>query len=217
MIPEAEGAKNYFDRVPSQWDAFYSHENRLMYLVNRILRRGMFMRYKLTFQHCGDLRGATVLDIGCGTGRYSIECAKRGAKRVVGIDFAPHMIEFTKDIAEKMGVSDVCEFIQGDFMGHQFDEKFDVVLGLGLFDYIKDAAPLFRKVAQLEPRSFIASFPKFTPFWGTQRKIRYNVIKKCPIYNYKKEQLDRLYTETNYKDHKLIPCSKGYVGVGSVR
>src|SRR5688500_13789095 len=34
-----------------------------------------------------DLRGKTVLDIGCNGGFYSIEMKRRGADRVVGIDF----------------------------------------------------------------------------------------------------------------------------------
>ncbi len=210
------GAKKYFDRVPSQWDAFYSHENRLMYFVNRWMRRGMFMRYRLTFEKAGDLDGASVLDIGCGTGRYSIETAKRGAKRVVGIDFAPHMIEFTANIAKEMGVDDRCEFITGDFMSHDFKENFDVVLALGVFDYVKDAAAMFKKAAQLKPKKFIASFPKFTLFWGVQRNIRYKWIKKCPIYYYKKEQLERMLREAGFDSVEIIPCGKGFVTVAGV-
>src|SRR5215211_882798 len=34
-----------------------------------------------------DLRGKTVLDIGCNGGFYSIEMKRRGADRVVGVDF----------------------------------------------------------------------------------------------------------------------------------
>src|SRR5436189_6363638 len=34
-----------------------------------------------------DLRGQTVLDIGCNAGFYSIEMKRRGADRVVAIDF----------------------------------------------------------------------------------------------------------------------------------
>jgi len=93
MKSERKEAQKYFNKVPGQWDALYSHENRLKYAINKWLRKGLFRRYKLTFEYCSDLTGARVLDIGCGTGRYSIECAKRGAGRIVGIDFAPSMIK----------------------------------------------------------------------------------------------------------------------------
>lgn len=217
MNLENKGAKKYFDRVPKQWDAFYSHENRLMFPINRLLRQGLYQRYQLTFENCGDLSGASVLDIGCGTGRYSIECAKRGAKRVVGIDFAPHMIEFSKEIAQQMDVADKCEFICANFLDYSFDEAFDVVLALGVFDYIEHAGPMFKKIAQLQPRAFVASFPRFTPIWGMQRKIRYNWIKKCPIFYYNQERLKRLFTDAPFKEHRIIPCGKGFVGVGNTR
>ena len=39
----------------------------------------------------GDVRGLTVADVGCGTGRHAITMAAAGA-RVVGIDFSPGML-----------------------------------------------------------------------------------------------------------------------------
>jgi SAM-dependent methyltransferase len=214
---KGEGAKRYFDQVPKQWDAFYSHENRLMYLINKLLRKALYQRYRLTFEQCGDLTGAAVLDIGCGTGRYSIECAKRGAKRVKGIDFAPQMIEFSNNIAKQMNVDNKCEFICADFLNYPFEESFDIVLALGVFDYIKEPGPVFNKISQMNPCKFIASFPRFTPIWGVQRHIRYNWIKKCPIYYYNKKQLDRFYSQATFKEFQVIPCGKGFVGVGSKR
>ena len=41
---------------------------------------------------CGDVRGMSVLDVGCGTGYFAREVARRGA-RVTGIDISPRMIE----------------------------------------------------------------------------------------------------------------------------
>lgn len=212
MKSEGRQAQQYFDRVPDQWDALYSSENRFKYFINKWLRKGLFERYRLTFEHCGDLTGAKVLDIGCGTGRFSIECAKRGADRVVGIDFAPSMIEYSQNIAEQMGVAEKCEFVCDDFLLHEFNESFDVVLAMGLFDYIQDAEPLFKKIAAFKPHKFVASFPRFTPIWGIQRKIRYNLIRKCPIYNYTRTQLGRLYTEAPFAHFEIIEKQKGFFG-----
>ena len=207
-------AQQYFDKVPNQWDSLYSHENLLKYTINRLLRKGLFERYRLTFEHCGNLAGARVLDIGCGTGRFSIECAKRGASKVIGIDFAPSMIEFCHNIAKQMGVADKCEFICDDFTSHQFEGSFDVVLALGLFDYVKDPQPVFKKIAQLKPRKFLASFPGYTPFWGIQRKIRYEWIRKCPIYYYKYEQLETLYRDAQFARFNILKGRRGFFGIG---
>jgi SAM-dependent methyltransferase len=216
MRTKKRGAKVYFNSIPKQWDTLYSNENWLKYLVNRVLRKGLYDRHRLTFDHCGDLSGTTVLDIGCGTGRYSIECAKRGAKQVVGIDFAPHMIDFAKNIARQMNVSSTCRFICDDFIDHDFEMSFDIVLALGFFDYIKDSKAVFEKISRFKPHKFIASFPRSKPLWTLQRSIRYKWIKKCPIYNYTSGQLEQLYRDAQFSSFQIIPCGKGYFGVGEM-
>jgi len=204
------GAKNYFDRVPKEWDALYSHESLIRYVLNRMFRKGLYQRFKLTFEYCGNLSGATVLDIGCGSGRYSIECARRGARRVVGIDFAPSMVEFSVRIAKEMGLSDICQFVCADFLSYPLDQHFDIVLALGFFDYIRDPEPLLRKIAKLRPQSFLASYPKFTPLWGLQRMIRYYCVKKCPIFHYRAKQIRALYDKVGFRNYKILKCGRGY-------
>jgi ubiquinone/menaquinone biosynthesis C-methylase UbiE len=214
MILGAEKVKTYFDKVPKEWDALYSHENKLRYAINKWLRKGLFERYRLTFEHCGDLTGARVLDIGCGTGRFSIECAKRGARQVVGIDFAPSMVEFSQNVAAQMGLSDKCKFIHGDFLTHKFDGSFDIILALGFFDYIKEPGPVLKKISQMSPRRSLASFPKFTCIWGIQRHIRYYWVKKCPIYYYTVEQIKGLCKDAGFSNFEVIQSRRGLFCVG---
>jgi SAM-dependent methyltransferase len=209
MQSENQGAQAYFDRVPDEWDALYAHEDRKRYLVNRTLRKGLYERYRFTFDRLGQLDGQRVLDIGCGTGRYSIECAQRGAKQVVGVDFAPHMVEFSRTMAERLGVADRCEFVCDDFIDHDFAGGFDVVLALGLFDYVADPEALFDKIGTLEPRVFVASFPKFTPVWGTQRWFRYYWIKKCPVYNYSRDQVAALCRRAGFSQSLVVEGKRG--------
>src|ERR1051326_1488208 len=73
-----------------------------------------------------DLRGKTVLDIGCNAGFYSIEMKRRGADRVVAIDSDPAYLaqaRFAAEICEaelefhQLSVYDVA----------QLGETFDVV------------------------------------------------------------------------------------------
>jgi SAM-dependent methyltransferase len=209
MQTEDTGARAHFDRVPDEWDALYAHEDRRRYLVNRLLRKGLYERYRFTFDQVGDLGGQTVLDVGCGTGRYSVECARRGAAQVVGVDFAPHMIDFARHAAAQHGVADRCEFVCADFLTHHFDDGFDVVLALGLFDYVPVAGPLFAKIAGFEPRAFVASFPKFTPIWGTQRRVRYRWIKKCPVYDYTREQVAGLCRRAGFERVMVVEGRHG--------
>jgi tRNA (mo5U34)-methyltransferase len=83
-----------------------------------------------------DLTGKTVLDIGCNAGFYSIEMKKRGASRVLGVDFDDVYLEqarFAAEVAEadiefhKLSVYDV----------GALGEKFDVVIFMGVLYHLR--------------------------------------------------------------------------------
>ena len=100
---------------------------------------GDYPRFKFkSFAHAipQDLRGKSVLDIGCNAGFYSIEMKRRGADRVVGIDFDETYLDqarFAAEISEmdiefrKLSVYDVGEL----------SEKFDVVIFMGVLYHLR--------------------------------------------------------------------------------
>jgi 2-polyprenyl-3-methyl-5-hydroxy-6-metoxy-1,4-benzoquinol methylase len=210
----SDDVRCYFDRIPAEWDALYSHENWGMYFFNRIFRPGLYDRYAFVFENCGDISGASVLDIGCGTGRYSIEFARRGAARVVGIDFAQSMVDFSASAASQMGVQDRCTFICSDLLKFPVEETFDIVVAMGFFDYVQEPERSFRRISALARGRFVASFPKDTLIWGTQRRIRYSRLKQCPIYNYTESQLNALFKNAPFREYKIVPATRGFFGVG---
>jgi 2-polyprenyl-3-methyl-5-hydroxy-6-metoxy-1,4-benzoquinol methylase len=65
------------------------------------------------------------LDVGCGTGRHSIELAKRGYA-VTGIDLSPSLLNRAKQKAADAGVT--VRFIRQDARAMQFSNEFDVSL-----------------------------------------------------------------------------------------
>jgi tRNA (mo5U34)-methyltransferase len=90
------------------------------------------------FRHAipNDLRGKTVLDVGCNAGFYSIEMARRGASRVVGIDTDETYLaqaRFAADVTgapielRKMSVYQVAEL----------RERFDLVLFMGVLYHLR--------------------------------------------------------------------------------
>jgi len=57
--------------------------------------------------------GCKLLDVTCGPGLYATEFARRGCQ-VTGIDFSPASISYARDLAMKLQVADLCDFIQQD-------------------------------------------------------------------------------------------------------
>jgi tRNA (mo5U34)-methyltransferase len=83
-----------------------------------------------------DLRGKTVLDIGCNGGFFSMEMKRRGADRVVAIDFDEDYLAQARFAAEvekldiefhRMSVYDVAEL----------GERFDIVFFIGVFYHLR--------------------------------------------------------------------------------
>jgi tRNA (mo5U34)-methyltransferase len=83
-----------------------------------------------------DLRGRTVLDIGCNAGFYSIEMKRRGADRVVGIDFDDEYLAQARFACEVSGV-DVELRKLSVYDVALLRERFDVVLFMGVLYHLR--------------------------------------------------------------------------------
>jgi 2-polyprenyl-3-methyl-5-hydroxy-6-metoxy-1,4-benzoquinol methylase len=114
----------------------------------------------------------TVLDVGCGSGRFSVSLALRGAARVCGVDVSERMVSLSRTFAAAHGVADRCEFLATDFLKTSDSERFDVVLTLGYFDYVQDARPHLEKMLRQCRVRLFASFPKRFDFRVPSRFLR---------------------------------------------
>jgi tRNA (mo5U34)-methyltransferase len=83
-----------------------------------------------------DLTGKTVLDIGCNAGFYSIEMKRRGADRVLGVDFDEDFLAQARFAAEVNEVD--IEFRQlSVYDVGALGEKFDIVLFMGVLYHLR--------------------------------------------------------------------------------
>ena len=94
----------------------------------------------------GEVKGLTVLDVGCGTGRHAIRLAAAGAT-VHALDFSAGMLEQAR---KKPGAAGIC------FKVHDLSEPlpfpagvFDRVLCGLVVDHIADLAGLFREMLRV--------------------------------------------------------------------
>lgn len=78
-------------------------------------------------EHLGLAPGAAILDVGCGTGRHSVELARRG-HAVTGLDLSGEMLARARARAEEAGV--VVEWVQGDATRFDLGQRFDAAICL---------------------------------------------------------------------------------------
>jgi len=106
-------------------------------------RRGLLDRPMIAA--CGDVRGLTVLDCGCGEGRFCRTLLDRGAGQVVGVDLCPPMITAAARLAAgKDGylLADVQDM--GFFRGSAFDLVVSYLNQCDLRDFEANSREVFR-------------------------------------------------------------------------
>ena len=83
-----------------------------------------------------DLAGKSVLDIGCNAGFYSMEMKRRGAARVLGVDFDEDYLAQARFAAEVEGLD--VEFRQlSVYDVGSLGERFDVVFFIGVLYHLR--------------------------------------------------------------------------------
>jgi len=93
--------------------------------------------------------GAVALDYCCGNGEVAIEMAKRGAKKVVGIDISAVAISNAKELAEGQGVGHLCEFYVMDAEHTEFsDGTFDIIHEYGALHHL-DLEAAFAELSRI--------------------------------------------------------------------
>jgi magnesium-protoporphyrin O-methyltransferase len=155
--------ETYFDRTATQtWERLTSHEK--VSRIRETVRKGRDrMRALMLSRLPDDLRGARVLDAGCGTGAMAGELAQRGAQ-VVGVDISPQLIDIARRRLHPAQAGQV-DFRAGD-MSDPALGRFDFVMAMDSLIYYRDA-DIGRVVGNLATRtaqSIVFTVAPRTPF-----------------------------------------------------
>jgi SAM-dependent methyltransferase len=200
MSSEIISQRNFWNNEADSFQRIYSHEKSpFSNYLDKVFRKDMYERFAFTIENCEPVEGRSFLDVGCGNGLYSLELARRGADRVVGIDIAEGMLELCKKSASDQGLADRCTFLQTDLLAYTPRTAFNVSFGIGLFDYISN--PLRHKA--------IMSFPRLWTWRAPVRKARLTA-KGCSVYFYTKERIESLMREAGFESHSLTKVGKLY-------
>jgi Predicted SAM-dependent methyltransferases len=113
------------------------HEQRRRYFFDALLR-----------VTGGSLAGRRVLDLGCNAGFWSLQAVEAGADFVLGVDGVQTYVDQANLVFEAKGVEPSrFRFEQGNIFTHEFGERFDIVLCLGLMDHVSKPVELFELIS----------------------------------------------------------------------
>ena len=204
---------SYFDREAERFDAIYEKDKPLHQQIgDAVFRRVIHERYSLVVNAIG-ATGHTMLDVGCGPGRYGVELAKRGAKQCVGVDVAAPMLEIARTEAEKAGVGDRCEWHVSDYLSWQSEGRFDAVVAMGYFDYLESPEPhLVKMVEQSRDRVFV-SLPKRWEVRVPLRMARFKLAHGFVRFYSRSEALDLFRAVGPLAYLSLVDLGRDYIAI----
>jgi tRNA (mo5U34)-methyltransferase len=94
-----------------------------------------------------DLRGASVLDVGCNAGYFAIEAKRRGAGRVVGIESVGEFLRQAELCRDVLGLD--IEYVPMDAHAiRDLRERFDLVVFTGILYHLKDPLHVIEAVGE---------------------------------------------------------------------
>lgn len=106
-----------------------------------------------------DLRGRSVLDVGCALGYFCFEAERRGAARVVGWELKDDRFEQANML--KGVLESEVEFAQRDLLASEPEERFDLVLALNLIHHLDEPVKAIRHLVALASERLVLEFPTF--------------------------------------------------------
>ncbi|AIF69770.1 ubiquinone biosynthesis protein UbiE [Palaeococcus pacificus DY20341] len=120
----------YFNKIANRYDSWYL--TKTGQYVDRTEKRLIF-----SMMHT---KKGRALDLGCGTGNYTLELYKRGFN-VVGTDLSFEMLKIAKTKLPNV------PFIKANAYNLPFkDESFDLVLSVTMFEFLKEPEKAVKEI-----------------------------------------------------------------------
>lgn len=186
-----------FDKIADSYDSWYL--TKMGGFVDKV-------ESELAFSMFDIYPGMKVLDVGCGTGNFSIKLAQQGCK-VVGIDISDEMLDIARNKAEDLGLD--IQFYNMDVYQLQFEDGgFDGAFSMAAFEFIdKPRAALdeMMRVVKEKGQVFIGTISGDSK-WGELYKSE--PIKSNSVFKYAcfktLEDLKQLYPEKLIKSGQCL-------------
>lgn len=183
----------FFHNYAADFDSLYGHTERRSPIgkwLDRKLRKTMFLRFEEALKNTAKPEIKSVLDVGCGPGRYLVEFKLQG-KEATGIDMAGGMLAIAKNVTNKVKGPGTVEFIESDYLSFNPGKQYDAACLMGFFDYIEKPEEIINKLKKDISKEFYASFPQADEPLSLQRRVRYK-MRNCPLWLYTRQDVETI-------------------------
>lgn len=218
-------AQKYWNENIDKWGKLYleishSHESLnapawLSYLYKKFIMpleaRLMTERFRLTmlFIERYVREGIAAVDVGCGTGIFTVEMLRRGA-RVKAVDFSQSSLDLTKSLVEKLvpEKSVNVDYLLMDVSRQRLPDS-DVVLAMGVTPYLEKIAPFYDNILPttkifycliLDPRHWTNRFRSVLTFLNVR-----------DMHWFSKSEIDSILARHNWELIERKSFASGYL------
>jgi ubiquinone/menaquinone biosynthesis C-methylase UbiE len=151
--------------------------------VNNESKNVLLNIFEKNNQNIDLIKNKSVLDMGCGSGRFTIALAQLGAKMVTGIDLGKTGINVGRKISESLHLKNI-KFLEGNVTSLPFeDNSFDFVFSKGVLHHtgnLKKGLDEYHRVLKKGGNGFLYLYGSGGLFWNSRIKMR-EVMKLIPM------------------------------------
>lgn len=170
----------------------------------------------------GQNKSLKIIDVGCGTGRHSIELAKRGYN-VTGVDLSENQLNRARQKAQEAGLE--IKFQKQDARNLPFDGEFDLAImlcegGFSLmetdemnFEILKNIAKTLKSKGKLIFTTLNGLFPLFhsvSKFYESAQKEGQSQCKECSFDLMTFRDHNTAVFEDDSGNKKELKCNERY-------
>jgi len=153
-----------------------------------------------------DLNGLTFLDIGCGSGLFSLGAHRLGARRIVSVDVDPHSVSSTSRLREAAGSPGSWTVLHGSILDGAFISRIepaDVVYAWGSLHHTGDMWSAIRNASTLVAPGGLFFLAIYNKVEGRGSSEYWLKMKK--LYNRSSKPVKRLMEVAYVARHHVLP------------
>jgi ubiquinone/menaquinone biosynthesis C-methylase UbiE len=157
--------------IKDSWDAIARRYQRETRISTDDVHYGALIPGERELKLLGDVKGCSILELGCGGGQNAIALAKWGAQSA-GLDLSEEQIRFARTLADSEGVS--VPFFNGSMEDLSLfpDGSQDIVLSSFALAYIENIDAVFSEVYRVLREGGVFVFADLHPLASRGRIIR---------------------------------------------